>query len=459
MQNEYIDEYQLLKDAYNGGGGFSNGGYLIKHPRENEKKYNMRLNSAYYLNYTAPCVDAHTAPIFKKMALRDYKGPGAKLWENFINNVDFLHTHINNFMRRVGHVAKLYGVAFIVMDRPQDAEIENTLAGLERDRQQLPYMFCIEPLYVKEIKVDKFGNIVKFVYEEIDEQNENTRNERTLTPQGWTLSNAQNGQRKTINAGTWNLNRVPVVVVPSKDYEAQRPFVMSDFYNIAQTNKAIYNYTSQLQEILVNQTFSVLVYPSNDVENDLDIGPSNALAMPLEASTMPQFIAPSEKPAVIIQDTIKSLQEEIYRMAGVVNITGVRSQQSGVAKAWDFEQTNQKLADFADRLEHAEKQIAELFKKWLNVEFDYICEYPSDFNISDIDTELANAEIAQGLAFGDAFGLEIFKKVLTAYLPSINDAKFDELVKEYQLEQEKAERDRANIGIEESDDDGARFNS
>ena len=57
-------KYKLIDDSYSADGGFSNGSYLIPHPRERQDKYNRRKNMAYYINYVKPIVDAHINPIF-----------------------------------------------------------------------------------------------------------------------------------------------------------------------------------------------------------------------------------------------------------------------------------------------------------------------------------------------------------------------------------------------------------
>lgn len=428
MKNANQDIYVLMDEAYEGNGGFLDGTRLEKHSREDPKKYEKRKKLAYYLNYLKPCVDAHVTPIFKTLALREYEGTGAKSWETFVADVDFTGTHIKDLMKKAGKVAKLNGVAFIVMDREQGEQGETVLA-LESDRSKLPYAFVVPPKAVDEIQVDKFGRITKFVYEEIDPDNEHKNAKRTLTPNGWSLVNSK-GEFN----GVWDLRETPVVALFSKEHDNFNPFPTSDFISIAKTNLAIYNYSSWLSDILINQTFSVLIYPSTS-EDDLVIGTSNALGYPAEASHEPKFIAPSADPATILANIIDRLQQECYRMANVVNVTGVRVQASGTAKAWDYQQTNQILADFADMLEQAEKRLARLFCKWTGVELQYTCNYPSDFSIADIETELANAEVAKNLAFGDEFNIEVFKKVLTSYLPELADEDFDALVKAYKQAQ------------------------
>lgn len=449
MKNGYTDIYQLLKDSYEGMGGFLTGDYLLQHKRESDEKYAKRKDLSYYLNYFKPCVDAHVSPIFKTLANRDYKGKGAKAWQQFIENVDFRGTKIKDLMKQAAHESKLNGVAFLVMDKEQDAN-PITLAELEENRNNIPYAFVVSPIRVNEIVIDKHGRITSFEYEEPDQYEENRMAKRTFTVGGWKLVDSRGEY-----SGTWNIGRVPVVPVPSKLVEGNfNPFPPSEFLSIAKTNRIIFNMCSWLNEILANQTFSVLTYPSTSSDS-LTIGTSNALGYPADASHEPKFIAPSADPANIISAQITKLQEECYRMAGTVNVTGVRSEMSGVAKQWDYEQTNQVLADFADILENCELQLADLFMRFTGVEFEYTLSYPSDFTISDLNTELNNAEIAKGLNFGDSFNIEIYKKVLTAYLPELSDEDFDNLVEEYKAELEKTKLDEEhNLQNIDNEDNG-----
>ncbi|MBR6636209.1 MAG: hypothetical protein IKK97_02030, partial [Phascolarctobacterium sp.] len=311
MKNTNQDTYLLLHEAYDGNGGFLDGSKLEQHPREANEKYEQRKKLAYYLNYLKPCVDAHVTPIFKTLANREYTGAGAKVWELFINDVDFTGTHIKDLMKRAAKLAKLNGVAFIVMDREQGEQGETVLA-IEKDRSKAPYAFVVSPKSVDEIQLDKFGRITKFIYQEVDQDNEYKNAVRTLTPNGWSLTNS-----KGEFSGTWELGVTPVIPLFAKEHDNFDPFPTSDFVSIAKTNLAIYNMSSWLSDILINQTFSVLIYPSTN-EDDLVIGTSNALGYPAEANHEPSFIAPPADPATILASNIDRLQQECYRMANVV---------------------------------------------------------------------------------------------------------------------------------------------
>lgn len=456
MRNDKQEIYKLLMDGYFGIGGFFDGSYLRPHPRESGEKYNLRKRLAYYLNYLKPCVDAHVSPVFKTKAVRDWSGQASTLWQMFSEDVDFTGRSIEALMKSAALFAKLCGVAFIVVDRATDGIEAETVGALASDRRALPYAFVVDPMRVQEVSTDKFGRVVKFVFVERDQDpNILTPAKRTMTPDGWELEDS-----KGKHTGTWNLSgQTPVIPLFSKDCGADNPLPPSEFLSIAQTNLGIYNMSSWLGEILVNQTFSILTYPSTDMDG-LTIGTNNAIGYSPESSHKPEFIAPSAEPAQTLSENINRLQQECYRMASVVNVTGVRSEASGVAKAWDFEQTNQVLADFAEQVEQAEKRLARIFALFVGAELDYTVKYPSDYNISDVQTELANAEIAKGLAFGDAFNVEVFKRVLTAYLPELEDDDFDRLVAEYedeaQRQKEEAQQNPLNLMMmqgEPKDDD------
>lgn len=442
MLNDKHSLYRMLQDGYNGCGGFLDGSYLVQHPREDVKKYHMRQKLSYYLNYIAPCVNAHVSPIFKTVAVREWTGAGSSLWEMFSENVDFVGTNIQDLMKQAACSAKLQGVSYIVVDRQQGYSDDMRLADMEANRANLPYAYVVDLNAVKEICLDKFGRITKFVFTEPDGYQDNALAERVMTVDGWELHDSRGN-----HSGKWNIGGVPVVPLMSKVRKQHDPFPPSEFLSVAKTNLAIYNMCSWLSDILVNQTFSILTYPSGD-PSAIELGTNNALSYPPESSHAPAFIAPPDSPATVLSTQIAILQQEIYRMAVVVNVTGSSKLQSGNAKAWDYEATNQILADFADLVEAAEEKIAKLFSIWTGTELKYSVNYPNDFKISEIEQELANAEIAKGLNFGDEFNMEVFKRVLTSYLPELKAEDFDKLVKSYEehLEQEKLDADHTLDG-------------
>ena len=64
-----------------------------------------------------------------------------------------------------------------------------------------------------------------------------------------------------------------------------------------------------------------------------------------------------------------------------------------------------------------------------------------------MEQELLNAETAKGLSFGDDFNVEVFKRVLTAYLPELTADGFDKLVESYRQQQAEEKLDIIHEGM------------
>ena len=102
-----------------------------------------------------------------------------------------------------------------------------------------------------------------------------------------------------------------------------------------------------------------------------------------------------------------------------------------MAKQWDFEKTNKRLADFAVRCEDADEAIVKLFEMWSGEAVDYNCEYPRDFKINDVVDSLSNAAAALELGFDSpTYKLEVLKKVLEAYMPNLPPETYDKMIEE-----------------------------
>lgn len=455
MKNKYdASYYDLLEAAYEGTGGFKDGSCLIKYPRESEVKYSARKDMAYYLNYLKPCVDAHVDPIFEKTPVREWSGIGSELWRIFMENVDVVGTNLDEVMKNSSQVAKLYGIAFVVMDsvKEQLGKSQLTLADLAANRETLPYIYIVDPARVLEIKADKFGRITYFAFTESDVEDETKINTRIMMPDRWELrkGSSSGSSGEIIEQGAWTLGCVPVVPIKSRVTKPRDFFPMSEFFAIARTNHHIFNACSWLTEILAGQTFPIITYPSTTSES-FDIGVNNALCFNPESKHAPGFIAAPNGPAEALSSDIEASRQECYRMANVVNVTGVKAAESGEAKAWDFKRTNQLLATFSGILQSAEKRIAMLFCLFTGTKLEYTVKYPTDFAYTDLAGELANAVIAKDLNFGDEFNVEVYKRVLTAYLSELDPADFDALVEAYKAEQEEQKNDVQHLDVEEDE--------
>lgn len=170
----------------------------------------------------------------------------------------------------------------------------------------------------------------------------------------------------------------------------------------------------------------VLTFPSKEA-TDLVIGSNNALCYDGDTvKFQPGFISPPSDSAQMLQSQIKMLIEEMYRMAGLSFVTGTRQESSGIARQWEFERTNQRLSEFAKRCSMTERKMVMKVARWMGLDIDYTATYSSDFGVTDISTELKNAQAVLDLS--PELRVEVAKQVMGAYLPELSAERFDEIV-------------------------------
>jgi hypothetical protein len=432
-----IDDNDLLRHAYFGTDGFADGGFLFRHRREDDEQYGFRRMLAYYLNYTAPVVNSHVDPVFKDPATRDYTGAGSSLWETYAENVNGAGTEIGDFMKMAGLSAKLFGGCVIITDNK--AEQPATVAEVLQTRA-LPYSYIVTPDRITDFEIDALGVLVSISYTEAEIGEDGKRTNETLirkwTRQAWALYR----DSKLIRGEDHNLGRVPATILLSRKLDPGAVKPPSEFLSVARTNLHIYQLCSWLAEIHANQTFAILTYPVvGKAPESLTLGTNNALAFNGEGRHAPEWKAPPADPAKSLQDQIDRLIQEIYRMASLSYVTGTKQASSGVAKAWDFEKTNQALTDLAQNCEAAEKDLADLFALWTGQALAYTCSYPREFALADIAQELADAQAVLDMTLGQEVKVEVAKKVMELYF-DLEPERFDEILASIQAEAEDAYR-------------------
>lgn len=439
MANPRDSEYELLHDAYYGTGMFANGGALPKYSRESAQNYEYRKKLSYYLNHTGPILNASVDPIFKDEISRDYNK--SEVFASFLENVDRLGTSLQEFMRFNATQAKLYGVMYIIVDNV--TELGETMADMISKRQ-FPYLYAVEPKCVYNWRISEAGELEFFAYtsQVFDEEGNAKTQFHEWTKTSW-VTKDENG--KVIAQGEHNIGRIPVVQWFGRSSKKTDILPPPEFLSIARTNHQIYHQCSLLSQILSMQTFSILTLPDNGQNiGDITLGTNNVLMYPAESGHAPAFIAPDIGPAQILIQTIKTLTDDMYRLSGINSVIGVQESKSGVAKQWDFERTNQRLADFSVQCENAEYDIIDLYELWTGETIDYKCDYPRNFKINDVADVIAQSQSVLDLNLGsNTLKVETGKKVLDSYVPNLEPKEYDKIIDEIEEAVQRQEQDLA----------------
>ena len=436
MGTSNMMDYNFLHDSYSGGGGFLDGRYIIPHPREDNDKLINRRQLSHYSNFVKPVVDSLVNPVFRRGIVRDWDQDNEML-SGFMNDVDKTGENMNRFMKRAAIMAKLYGSVFIVVDNAKKIVRNKKQALKER---QYPYVYLIPPAMVRDYKCDSFGNIISIEYEVEAVCSKGIRGYKMPSSiDVWTWSQHEwsvvrdNG---TAENGLNLLGRVPIVCLRAADCEAGDLMPLSPVMSIARTNLAIFNLQSELRELLRNQAFSVLCYPitqevsSEEALEGVRVGVNDMLLYDGSVSKAPYFIAPDSSQAQLLQGEISRLVEDIYRQACLTSVVAVQTKASGVAKQWDFEQTNQVLTEMSENCEIAEKRILNLWGQYMGVQIEYKVLYPREFGIVDISAELDKVAQALNLNVGIEFARQAKIKATEVFLNDIPDSEYDAVINE-----------------------------
>ncbi|VBB05578.1 Hypothetical protein LUCI_0788 [Lucifera butyrica] len=439
------DNYEFLDHAYTGGGGFLDGSYLVPHVQETPTKYSRRKALSYYANYVKTVVNSLVDPVFRKQAVRDWDGREREneLFSLFQKDVDRKGTTIQRFMKKTLKKAKLHGVAFLVVDNAPDQPVNQAEVIAQR---AFPYVYLVQARQVKAYECNKDGILTSITYEIYSRQASGTAVTQKLAER-WTWT--ETSWKKEAGGGTTetehNLGVVPVIPLFGTEADDGDMSPVSDMLAIARINLAIFNLCSELREPLRNQAFAMLCYPITDSADfdrlkDMVTGTETALGYDGTAGTAPSFISPSADQAALIQNELSRLVDEIYRIANLTSVVGLQQKVSGVAKQWDFEQTNQCLADLAENCQNAELRIAYLFEKWTNSTLHYRCVYPDDFGIVDIGAALDEVTKAMDLNIGGKFQKEVKRKAAETFLGDLPEDRFDAVMEDIEQQTEAVQQ-------------------
>ena len=373
-----LNQWMFAKEAFEGSGGFADGSYIDKYPRESDNKYEERQKIAYYENLFASKVNRYIGHLFKQTPTRSSKNI---MIQNIFDDIDNKGDNIDIFMSNFAKNAKVRGVNLILIDMPK-----NIASNLKEqlDNRILPYFVEILPERVTDYKIDKFGKFEYIAFSDTIDKSTLEKKEiqeitRYYDKTKWAVFDKNN---KVIEEGEHNLGACPVLIFSETgDFP-----VIGEFTQIAALAKRHYNLQSELDEILRSQTFSILtIQADNPSDVEIKLSTDNAIAYQKEVQR-PDFIAPPAAPAETYQTKIKGIEAQIDKIAFDINTN--QAQESGIALDIKFQGLNASLSNFALRLNDLENRAFDIICRYLNINNDVTITYPKTFSIIDTQKEI-----------------------------------------------------------------------
>lgn len=440
-------------------------GNLFMHPKERVDDYNRRVNMSYYYNFCSPIIDIYSDHLFKQ-AVNEKWGSIEPTIKLVNENIDRMGSSIQDFRRHVADMAQVYGHCFVIVDSPAISKTQEIVTRADQiEKRAFPYLTLYPPQRIKNWALDEFGQAYWVLVEETYDGNEdpsaykdNATQEcqyRLWTRTEWKL---YDDEYNLIEQGTHSLGEVPIVCVFDKKSKRQRNFLgISQIADIAFIARDIYNSSSELRQILRDQTFSFLaIQGSSEEYGALDLGTGKALLYP-EGRNAPVYVSPPADNARTYFDHIDRQIIKIFQIAkvdagaGVSGAakatpasTGTMDTQSGVSKAWSFNQTNSSLSTKSSNLEEAELRWWQLFAAWEGVTFDGSIQYPNEFSITDIMDDINEAEAEATLSLGKSFNIEVKTAIVKKKFPRMDDQEIAKMVAEITALEGNAEKQAMN---------------
>lgn len=379
LYEAYERQADVLWRTYLGGEAYPAELFLDRYPREEKDLFEERKSREYLLNYVSTVVDSHIAPVFRRDPTRELPETFRPFEEDATGEGDSL----TDFVREAMTFALAALRAYVVVDADEDG---------------YPYCHMVHPANLLDYERDpKSGEylwaVIAEEYVEAPspfEARVDEKRYRVWTPEAWYLFD-DNGEQ--LDEQSNQAGRVPLIeAVPGN-----MPLPMVD---LARINKRIFNISSQIDEILCNVTFPQPYIQAGEegVENvganvsdgadvpdttPIKMGTTRMFLLPDGATMPPGYLVPPDGPIQRQMEERERLIEAIYSLAGLERGSAEGSApQSGVAKAYDFRETNARLGAVAQAAERLEFEILSLVQAY-GFAGDFNVAYRKDYNVRD----------------------------------------------------------------------------
>lgn len=395
--NDNQHRWKFLQDSYLGGADYARGEYLTRYTYESKEDYFGRVSQTPLDNHVKSIVSIYNSFIFAKPPKRDFMNQADDpLLQDFLADADYDGRSWDSFMREVDVQASIFGHAWIVIDKP---EVQLTTRADEISLGVRPYVSLFSPLAVTDWHYErattgqyqlmhlKVNLVSTMEYDEYmmywPDRTDVVRSSRTES------------MTQLISTTPNPLGYIPAVCVYATRSHIKGVGI-SDIGDIADTQRAIYDELSEIEQLIRISNHPSLV-STQEVQAAAGAGARIIIPENQDSGLKPYLLQPTAQSLDGIRNSIKDKIDAINQMA---NVSSVRTTQgrslSGVAMQTEFTLLNSHLTSKSDGLELAEEQVFDIIFAWMGQpEAEFEIDYPETFNTRDRMTDLVLLEKAK----------------------------------------------------------------
>ena len=382
------DRWEFLYYSFVGGEEYRRQGYLTRYKLESNEEYQQRLRTTPLDNEVQSVISVYSSFLFREDPKRELG-----IWQyqedvdQFLRDADMDGRSLDAFMKDTATWASVFGHVWIVMTKPTSGAGS---LGAEQQMGIRPYVNLLTPLTVMDWTWERSPSggytlsYLKYIEEVVDKLTVVKEWTKT-TIRTWQM-NEEKQEAEMMLEEPNQLGVIPAVVAYNKR-SVVRGLGISDVNDIADIQRLIYNYNSEIE-----QAHRLAGHPSVVVTPDVQYGNGAGSLI-----VMPENSDPGLKPYVLefgganitaIHNSISQLKESIDKLANTGGIRGTETRTlSAVAMEVEFSLLNARLSEKADQMELAEEQLWKLFALYQNKTYSGEIDYPGSFNVRDTQRE------------------------------------------------------------------------
>lgn len=367
-----------------------------QHERETDDRYKRRLSQSIARPYMRQILDRYNDHVYRVPAARP---PAKGEYGVLMKDANGSGTPLPALMKKATRRAQAQGACYLLADSNQ-AEVYQTKAqenaagkrGIVNlvNADQVLWWRTWQGQVVEAfiLLCDRDGvDFGFYVTETTTQRVEIKKPEKDERAGKWTVASL--GEEIAHSYGGCPL--VALMPVFGEDDDEDEAGDSSQGAPLAESIKRICNIESWLHEENQGLTFTTTVFIGVTAEQvkDLTIGPGHAVVLEKDSASLDKLGADPAQ-AESLRTTLSGEVTELYRAAGLESgsPTEVAAPESGVAKAFKFNEIEAKLSAIAQAAENAENLVVKRLSAGNGWTYPGDAKYPADFALPDLAEEL-----------------------------------------------------------------------
>lgn len=363
---------------------------LPKHERETKERYERRKSQAIARGYQRQILDRYNDHVFRVPAVRpEATGEYGKL----MADADGAGTKLPDLVKRTLRRAQTDGPCYLLADSNQEAVYSTKADEIAAGKRgvitivgadQVVWWRMWRGVMMEAIILMCDRNGTDYAYYVTE-----------ATAQRIDLEN-KTGQSQAVVASvqppiSHNYGGCPLVAMVPQFGEDDCPGDTSQGSPLAESIKRICNVESWLLEETQGVTFTTQVFIGVAAEQvkSIETGPGFAVCLESQGAAIDKLTADPAQ-AESLRATLDRETNELYRAAGITAFSPTQAQQpeSGVAKAFAFNEIEAKLSALAQSAQNAENLVVKRLSTGNGWPYPGDAQYPTTFALPDLADEL-----------------------------------------------------------------------